>query len=154
MDQGAWWAAVHRGCQESDTTERLHFFFQVLTNIQLEITTIAQHRPRLQIQLFLTSSRTLDKLLKLPKSRRGKKKMSNCKSLVQNVWLPPSPPSQIPGETQPPCSPSTSSIPHTHISEVRAFISRPSTLPGHLTCLESLPQRPQLLLGSAFLQAE
>ena len=54
MDQGAWWAAVHRGCQESDTTERLHFFFQVLTNIQLEIRTIAQHRPRLQIQLFLT----------------------------------------------------------------------------------------------------
>ena len=25
MDGGAWWAAVHKGRYESDTTERLHF---------------------------------------------------------------------------------------------------------------------------------
>ena len=43
--------------------------------------------------------------------------MSNCKSRVQNVSLRPSPPSQIPGETQPPCSPSTS-ISHTHTSGI------------------------------------
>ena len=24
MDRGAWWATVHRGYKESDTTERLH----------------------------------------------------------------------------------------------------------------------------------
>ena len=41
-----------RGRQESDTTERLRFFFQVLTNIQLGVRTIAQHTRRLQ--LFLT----------------------------------------------------------------------------------------------------
>ena len=27
MDGGAWWATVHGGCKESDTTERLHSHF-------------------------------------------------------------------------------------------------------------------------------
>ena len=30
MDGGAWWAAVHGGCEELDTTERLHFHFPAL----------------------------------------------------------------------------------------------------------------------------
>ena len=29
MDGGAWWAAVHGGREESDTTERLHFHFSL-----------------------------------------------------------------------------------------------------------------------------
>ena len=29
MDRGAWWAAVHGACKESDTTERLHFIFHL-----------------------------------------------------------------------------------------------------------------------------
>ena len=27
VDRGAWWATVHGGHKESDTTERLHFYF-------------------------------------------------------------------------------------------------------------------------------
>ena len=30
MDGGAWWAAVHGGREESDTTEGLHFHFHAL----------------------------------------------------------------------------------------------------------------------------
>ena len=30
MDGGAWWAAVHGGREESDTTEGLHFHFPAL----------------------------------------------------------------------------------------------------------------------------
>ena len=29
MDGGAWQAAVHRGCEESDMTEQLHFHFSL-----------------------------------------------------------------------------------------------------------------------------
>ena len=29
MDGGAWWAEIHGGCQESDTTELLHFHFSL-----------------------------------------------------------------------------------------------------------------------------
>ena len=29
MDRGAWWATVHRGRKESDTTERLNSFFLI-----------------------------------------------------------------------------------------------------------------------------
>ena len=29
IDRGAWWATVPWGCKESDTTERLHFHFQL-----------------------------------------------------------------------------------------------------------------------------
>ena len=29
MDGGAWWAAIHGGHTESDTTERLHFHFSL-----------------------------------------------------------------------------------------------------------------------------
>ena len=29
MDRGAWWAAVHGVAKESDTTERLHFYFSL-----------------------------------------------------------------------------------------------------------------------------
>ena len=29
MEGGAWEAAVHGGCEESDTTERLHFHFSL-----------------------------------------------------------------------------------------------------------------------------
>ena len=31
MDGEAWWAIVHGGCKESDTTERLHFHLPQLT---------------------------------------------------------------------------------------------------------------------------
>ena len=33
MDGETWWATVHRGCKESDTTERLHSHFLNLKKI-------------------------------------------------------------------------------------------------------------------------
>ena len=35
MDGGAWWATVHGGHNESDTTERLHFHFHALLGVPI-----------------------------------------------------------------------------------------------------------------------
>ena len=84
MDGGAWWAAVHGGREESDTTEQLHFHFSLScigerNDNPLQCSCLENPRDRgawWAAVYGIAQSRTRLKRLSSSSSREGRKKRS------------------------------------------------------------------------------
>ena len=66
MDGGAWWATVHgSGCKELDTTDRLHFHFQVSSEERDSFTPFQKYMLKVFMllrQIYVTSTQQAESL--------------------------------------------------------------------------------------------